>query len=131
MTFFNDFLYRKDNKRFERNIRSLLKECRDYIIPDDEISIDRDIQKSIKRLKDTIAANDHIAVAGKPTQRKAATQPDASASKISNKNSLQEEENVNKEAQRNSVSANTLAAKPHTKSSKQTHYETAYDDQDW
>lgn len=55
MTFFNDFLFRKDDRRFERNIRALLKEHRDYVIPDEEISVDRDIQRSIKRLKDAIS----------------------------------------------------------------------------
>lgn len=58
MTFFNDFLYRKDDRRFERNIRALLKECRDYVIPDEDVSIDRDVQRSIKRLKDAIAGNE-------------------------------------------------------------------------
>jgi hypothetical protein len=58
MTFFNDFLYRKDDRRFERNIRALLKECRDYVIPDENVSIDRDVQRSIKRLKDAIVGNE-------------------------------------------------------------------------
>lgn len=55
MTFFNDLLFRKDDRRFERNVRALLKERRDYVIPDEEISVDRDLQRSIKRLKDAIS----------------------------------------------------------------------------
>ncbi|WP_288220360.1 hypothetical protein [uncultured Adlercreutzia sp.] len=51
MTFFNDFLYRKDDKRFERDVRILLKECRDYMIPEGRIKIDTDMQMSIRALK--------------------------------------------------------------------------------
>lgn len=57
MTFFNDFLYRKDDRRFERNTRILIKECRDYVIPDEQVDIDRDMLRAIKRLKDSIAGN--------------------------------------------------------------------------
>lgn len=74
MTFFNDFLYRKDDRRFERNIRALLKECRDYVIPDKDVSIDRDVQRSIKRLKDAIAGNE-VSV----PQAKAEPQPEKKA----------------------------------------------------
>lgn len=74
MTFFNDFLYRKDDKRFERNIRVLLKECREYIIPNEKISIDRSIQRSIKRLGDALASADvvfaEIKESSKLTQKK-------------------------------------------------------------
>ena len=57
MTFFNDFLYRKDDKRFERDIRILLKEYRDYIIPDEDIRVDRDVQTAVKALKAAIDGN--------------------------------------------------------------------------
>lgn len=55
MTFFNDFLYRKDDRRFERNIRLLLKERRNYIISEQEEKIDRDLQGSIERLRGVVA----------------------------------------------------------------------------
>lgn len=54
MTFFNDFLYRKDVRRFERNIRILLKDCREYIIPGEQISIDKGLQKTLKQLNETL-----------------------------------------------------------------------------
>lgn len=55
MTFFNDFLYRKDTKTYERCIRALLKGCREYIVPDEEYQADRDLQKVTKRLREAVA----------------------------------------------------------------------------
>lgn len=56
MTFFNDFLYRKDTKTYERCIRALLKGCREYIVPDEEYQADRDLQKATKRLREAVAS---------------------------------------------------------------------------
>ena len=55
MTFFNDFLYRKDSKAYERCIRALLKNCRDYIITDDDYEVDKGLQQATMALRNAVA----------------------------------------------------------------------------
>lgn len=54
MTFFNDFLFRKDARTYERCVRALLKGCREYVITDEEYKVDKELQLATKRLKDAI-----------------------------------------------------------------------------
>ena len=56
MTFFNDFLYRKDSKAYERCIRALLKNCRDYIITDDDYEVDKGLQQATMALRNAVAS---------------------------------------------------------------------------
>lgn len=55
MTFFNDFLFRKDERTFERCVRALLKGCREYIISDEEYKVDKELQLATKRLKEALS----------------------------------------------------------------------------
>lgn len=58
MTFFNDFLFRKDERTFERCIRTLLKGCREYVISDEEYKVDKELQLATKRLKEALSDRD-------------------------------------------------------------------------
>ncbi|THG35952.1 hypothetical protein [Adlercreutzia caecimuris] len=65
MTFFNDFLFRKDARTYERCVRALLKACREYVISDEEYKVDKELQTATKRLKDALSNKGYNSVQSK------------------------------------------------------------------
>lgn len=58
ISFFNDFLFREDERRFERDIELLVDKAREIVVPDLEIRVEREVQLALNHLEDTL--NGHL-----------------------------------------------------------------------